>query len=305
MSDFLHLTRPSAPGELSSFVPGPITANVEAQALFAILEHSLRASKNQKRVIGTLLGSRSEDGSEIEIRNSYAVSHEESDNEVIIDEDRHRSLYLLHRKANPKDVIVGWYSTSPKLDSFSGLIHGFYCSQVEGVYSYPPIHLTIQTEDNKESAIIPKIKTFISSPIGINSERTGSYFFNPIPNKISYNDLEKLSLDYISQAQQDLTTHKSKIINNDLSNLTESFEKIESYIDTIQEYVEKVISGEIKGDDKLGRFLLSNLYLTPSVSKENLETVFNSHTQDLLMVEYLAATIKTQLQLSSKLTTLI
>jgi translation initiation factor 3 subunit F len=55
-----------------------LVTSIEPVVLFSILDHALRRNPNQKRVIGTLLGIRSDDGTEIEIRNSFAVPHNES-----------------------------------------------------------------------------------------------------------------------------------------------------------------------------------------------------------------------------------
>lgn len=58
-------------------------------------------------MIGTLLGRRTE--SEVEIRSAFAVLHSETDEQVAVDMEYHRTMYELHHKVNPKEVIVGWY----------------------------------------------------------------------------------------------------------------------------------------------------------------------------------------------------
>src|SRR5271168_5122692 len=60
----------------------PLTASIEPVVLFSILDHALRRNANQKRVIGTMLGVRSDDGTEVEIRNCFAVPHNESNEQV-------------------------------------------------------------------------------------------------------------------------------------------------------------------------------------------------------------------------------
>lgn len=77
-------------------------------ALFSILDHYLRRGDAQDRVIGTLLGTRSETG-EIEVRSSFAVLHSENSEQVAVDMEYHRTMYDLHHKVNPKEHIVGWY----------------------------------------------------------------------------------------------------------------------------------------------------------------------------------------------------
>ena len=49
--------------------------------LFSVLDHYLRRPENQKRVIGTLLGTVS--ANVVEITNSFAVPHLEKNNEVL------------------------------------------------------------------------------------------------------------------------------------------------------------------------------------------------------------------------------
>jgi len=60
----------------------PLAVSIEPVVLFSILDHALRRSANQRRVIGTMLGIRSDDGTEVEVRNCFAVPHNESSEQV-------------------------------------------------------------------------------------------------------------------------------------------------------------------------------------------------------------------------------
>jgi hypothetical protein len=84
----------------------PKSVTIHPVALFSILDHYLRRTDAQDRVIGTLLGTRTE--SEIEVRSSFAVLHSETSEQVAVDMEYHRTMYELHHKVNPKEVIVGW-----------------------------------------------------------------------------------------------------------------------------------------------------------------------------------------------------
>ena len=85
----------------------PTSVTVHPVALFSILDHYLRRTDAQERVIGTLLGSRSDNG-EVEVRSAFAVLHSETADQVAVDMEYHRTMYDLHHKVNPKEVIVGW-----------------------------------------------------------------------------------------------------------------------------------------------------------------------------------------------------
>jgi translation initiation factor 3 subunit F len=116
----IFLARPTL--SANSFTSqSPLTASIEPVVLFSILDHALRRNANQKRVIGTMLGVRSDDGTEIEIRNCFAVPHNESSEQVSlhfrqifanfkveVDMEYHKQLLTLHLRQNPKEVLIGW-----------------------------------------------------------------------------------------------------------------------------------------------------------------------------------------------------
>jgi translation initiation factor 3 subunit F len=91
---------------LRSRTPSSIT--IHPVALFSILDHYLRRTDDQPRVIGTLLGTRSPDNTQIHVRSSFAVLHSENDEQVAVDMEYHRTMYELHSRVTPKETIVGW-----------------------------------------------------------------------------------------------------------------------------------------------------------------------------------------------------
>ena len=80
----IFLARPTIASSQSFGSQAPLTASIDPVVLFSILDHALRRNVNQKRVIGTMLGVRSDDGTEVEIRNCFAVPHNESAEQVIL-----------------------------------------------------------------------------------------------------------------------------------------------------------------------------------------------------------------------------
>ena len=84
----------------------PTSVTIHPVSLFSILDHYLRRTDAQDRVIGTLLGIHNDN--EVEVRSSFAVLHSETDEQVAVDTDYHQTMYDLHHRVNPKEVIVGW-----------------------------------------------------------------------------------------------------------------------------------------------------------------------------------------------------
>ena len=93
----------------TSFSQAPSVV-IHPTALFSILDHYLRRTDAQQRVIGTLLGTRTEGDDTVSVRNAFAVLHSETSEQVAVDMDYHRAMFDLSQRVNPKESIVGWYA---------------------------------------------------------------------------------------------------------------------------------------------------------------------------------------------------
>jgi len=105
---------PAAPGEGM-----PTSVAVHALPLVAALDHHSRlgsgpmggkAPGGGERAIGALLGSYTPGGG-VRITDSFGVFHFFKESEVLLRRSRVSELLDMHRRVNPKETIVGWYST--------------------------------------------------------------------------------------------------------------------------------------------------------------------------------------------------
>ena len=272
---------------------------IRSQALFSILDHSARRPPEQQRVIGTLLGTRSDtDESQVTIHSAFAVGHTETTDQVEVDMEYQKSMLALHLRANPKEILVGWYATSAELNTFSALIQNHYGSQGEGTYPYPAVHLTVSSEPGHEV----EIRAYISAPVGVTPERAAdSAAFIPIPYTVSYSESDKAGFEVIQSAKDSETRTTSMV--TEIEALEHSIEETISMLDRVGKYVENVIEEEEEPSTALGQFLLNTLALAPKVEPVDIEKDFNDHIQDVLTVSYLANTIRTQMDLSNRLAT--
>lgn len=265
---YLHLARPLAPASISSAAPttAPINCSILPQALFSILDHASRRPADQERVIGTLLGVRSEDGTEVEIRNCYAVPHTESAEQVEVDMDYQKAMLGLHLRANPKEVLVGWYATSSDLNTFSALIQNFYSQQGEGTWPHPAVHLTVSTIAGQDI----DAHTYISAPIGVTAERAAdSCLFIPVPHEIKYGEAEKSGLELIAGAKE--REDRTLLMQTDLETLENAIEQVLEMLERVSNYVSNVLDEEVDSSSALGQYLMNTLSLAPKVDSEDIE----------------------------------
>ncbi|RKF64884.1 Eukaryotic translation initiation factor 3 subunit F [Erysiphe neolycopersici] len=299
---FIHLARPFAPGLIGAqSTTAPLNVVVFPQAIFSILDHAVRRDirdTQSTRVIGALLGVRSEDGLEIEVRNCFAIPHTENEDQVEVDIEYQKNMLSLQLKANPREVLLGWYTTSLELNSFSALIQNFFASSETGTFPHPAIHLTVSTDAGRQITA----RAYTSAPVGVNAERAAeSCLFIPVPHEIRYSEAEKSGLELISKAK-DSETRSAPII-SDIEGLETAVDYTLDLLDRVSEYVSNVIDEEREPSNALGQFLRNALSMAPKVDPQDVERDFNNHIQDILAVSYLTNTIRTQVELSQRLAT--
>ncbi|KAK3804937.1 MAG: maintenance of mitochondrial structure and function-domain-containing protein [Benniella sp.] len=299
----LHLALPAVYTVASAAVPVSTLAqprafstSVNPLVFFSILDHYLRRNAGQDRVIGTLLGVRSEDGAEVEIKGCYPVPHLETQDQVEVDMEYHRTMFDLHKQVNPKEVIVGWYATGADLNSYSALIQDFYQKEVS---SFPAVHLTMDTALTNERL---GVKTYISAAVGITSKADNCMFI-PIPCDVKYFKAERAGLELLASAKS--SEDGSTTLLSDMDNLERAIIEVQSMLERVSQYVDAVLAGTVPANNTVGRYLMDTVSVVPKVDATEFEKMFNSHLQDLLMVIYLANMTRTQLAVAKRLEKLL
>ncbi|CAH9087693.1 unnamed protein product [Cuscuta europaea] len=201
-----------------------LSARVHPLVIFNICDCYVRRPDQAERVIGTLLGSVLSDGT-VDIRNSYAVPHSESKDQVALDIDYHHNMLASHQKVNPKEVIVGWFSTGFGVSGGSALIHEFYSREVSN-----PVHLTVDTGFKNGEA---SIKAFISVNLTLGDQPIAAEF-QEIPSDLRMIEAERVGFDILKKTAVDK-------LPNDLEGMEASMERLLVLINDVHKYVDDVV----------------------------------------------------------------
>ncbi|GER50983.1 eukaryotic translation initiation factor 3subunit F [Striga asiatica] len=300
------------------FVPSPasVSARVHPLVIYNICDCYVRRPDQAERVIGTLLGSVLPDGT-VDVRNSYAVPHNESSDQVALDIDYHQNMLASHRKVNPKEVIgfvldvvlifqtkfsvflnrnliislcahayVDRFSTGGVTPG-SALIHEFYSREITN-----PVHLTVDTEFRSGNAAI---KAFVSINLSLGDQQLAAQF-QEIPLDLRMVEAERIGFDVLKPTNVDK-------LPNDLEGMEASMERLLALIDDIYKYVDNVVEGRIAADTKIGRFIYDAVASLPKLPPHIFDKLVNDSLQDQLLLLYLSSITRTQLSLAEKLNT--
>lgn len=314
-TSFMHLVRPSVAAPAASSTTGPCNIRIDTSACFQILEIvSKQILSSNKRIIGTLVGFRSDDGSEFDVRDAFMVPCTETGDSIAIDDHAHKALYQLYKKAHPKEHVLGWFDSSNKIDANTGLIHDFYSKGTDRAYPFPAIYLNVEYLGENQEITFPKISTYIGAAIGKLSSNTpkigwntanttSSYIFTPVPNKVINSTIsEKLVINHLSENQQNNEPISVSANSRTLSHLSNQLSSVGETIDKLLAYIESTSNSD--SDIDLLRLLSNTLLNKPQylTDLKELEYHFRAHNQDVIMIEYLTKAVKEQIELSARLT---
>ncbi|KAJ7752778.1 JAB1/Mov34/MPN/PAD-1 ubiquitin protease-domain-containing protein [Mycena maculata] len=272
----------------------PSSITIHPVALFSILDHYLRRTDDQPRVIGTLLGTRSPDNTQIHVRSSFAVLHSENDEQVAVDMEYHRTMYELHSRVTPKETIVGWYSTGSNLNTYSALIQNFYSQETA---PHQAIHVALNTgaEEGEEAGV----QAYVSSPVGV-FPKPENCIFVPVPVRLQFHDAERAGLDLLTQTALSPNSTTAQPVTS-IANLDTALNTVMQMLERVLAYVRQVLAGEVEGDKALGRYLMDTLGVAAIGEKGGEDMAFNASLQDTLMISYLANLVRSQAEVSSRL----
>ncbi|GAU36367.1 hypothetical protein TSUD_212830 [Trifolium subterraneum] len=263
-----------------------LSAKIHPLVIFNICDCYVRRPDQAERVIGTLLGSVLPDGT-VDIRNSYAVPHNESGDQVALEIEYHHTMLLSHQKVNPKEVIVGWYSTGLGVTGGSALIHEFYSREVSN-----PIHLTVDTgfADGEGT-----IKAFVSNNLSLGDQQISAHF-QEIPLDLRMVEAERIGFDNLK------STYVDKIP-SDLEGMEASMTHLLALIDDTYKYVDDVVEGRVIPDNNIGKCISDAVGSLPKIPSSAFDKLVNDSLQDHSLMLYLSSITRTQLSLAEKLNT--
>ncbi|OBA21818.1 hypothetical protein METBIDRAFT_30837 [Metschnikowia bicuspidata var. bicuspidata NRRL YB-4993] len=305
---FMHLVRPTVAAPAAPAASSPADVLIHNSALFLILQIvSKQILEQNTRIIGTLLGVRSDDGSKVEIRDAFMVPCQETGDSIAIEEHKHKTLYSLYKKAHPKESVLGWFDCSGHIDASTSLIHDFYSKGADRAYPFPAIYLNVKYL-NGDSIEFPQLTTYIGAALGkpgsvqkigwTTVTRNTLYIFSPIPHKVGATTIaEKSALSQISHATgPSAAAHAGQLLT-----VLREIGAVQGHIDAVLAAVHGASNSD--ADIDMLRNLSNSLLNKPTILSDldALKHHFQAHNQDIIMIEYLTRAVKEQIELSVRL----
>jgi translation initiation factor 3 subunit F len=274
-----------------------VGVDVSPLAIFSVLDHYIRRETDS--VVGTLLGQHLFDG-KILVTGAFPVPQQGGGDEIALDQSFHKNLLDLHRRVNPKETVVGWYSTSTTINADSAVIHRFYEEQTPNTI----VHLTVDPASMARHLVAGQVSdqvlstaAYVRLPISL-GDRVLGHQFQQVPLFVN---TESLNVLLRNQSPEVAEESKSTEVVSDMATLGFSIKQVLALLEEVLAFVDKVLSGSVKPDPIIARKVVSLISSLPQIDPAQFEKMIGNSVQDLLMVIYLANLTKTQLVIAEQL----
>ncbi|XP_062133455.1 eukaryotic translation initiation factor 3 subunit F-2-like [Drosophila sulfurigaster albostrigata] len=269
--------------------------------LFQIISSYERRSKSTTMAVGTLLGRRDKGSDVIEITNSFTVQHKEHTvgdvEQFKLDTQYASEMYELNQITYPQEKILGWYGTGKCLSRSAAAMHAFYSRECG---DFQPLHLLVDTTLRGGRMTT---RLYCGVMLGVPGGTKGLMFTELPLFTIDTEGDESIALRTMQKYALNTTKHVGRML-PELVHVVDSLRELGVKLDLVLRYINDVLERKRRPDNSVGRALHDALTSVPMLDTESFRLMFNTNVRDMLLSITLSTMIKTQMQLTEKLSCL-
>ncbi|KAL1840518.1 hypothetical protein VTJ49DRAFT_339 [Mycothermus thermophilus] len=275
-----------------------VTRNVSVAplVLLSVVDHYNRTESYKsktKRVVGVLLGQN--DGKNVRVSNSFAVPFEEDDKDPsvwFLDHNYVESMNDMFKKVNAREKLIGWYHSGPKLRASDLEINELF-------KRYTPNPLLVIIDVQPKEAGVPTDAYFAVEEIKDDGTTTSKTFVHT-PSIIEAEEAEEIGVEHLLRDIRDVAVGT---LSTRLTNQLQSLQGLHLRLRDIQNYLQKVLDGQLPVNHAILGNLQDVFNLLPNLSTPKhgsgpgkgdteLSYAMSVKTNDQLMAIYLSSLIR-------------
>ncbi|XP_017112394.1 eukaryotic translation initiation factor 3 subunit F-2 [Drosophila elegans] len=267
--------------------------------LFQIIDAYERRPRDANQVMGTLLGRNDGKDGLVEITNCFTMLHKEYPDMGRIDLDLSYATEILELNmlAYPQERVVGWFSTGKSVSRSAVQLHEYYSRECgEG----QPLHLLVDATLKSQRL---STRLYCAVEMGVPGGTKG-LMFSLVPLEMTSGNDEAVALRLMEKQSLQPATKKLGRILPELVQVVDETRDLQQRLDLVLHYINDVLARKRKPDNVVGRALHDALTSVPLLDSESFRLMFNANLRDMLMSITLSMMVKTQLQLSEKLSSM-
>lgn len=217
--------------------------------------------------------------------NSYAVPFEEDDKDGSIwflDYTYHENMYAMFRKINAREIVVGWYSTGPRLRDADLEIN-----QLMTQYCKQPLLVIVDVQP-KDDGIPIKAYCAIDEVKEDGTERAKKIFVH-IGSEVGAYEAEEIGVEHLLRDVKDATV---STLTTEVSNRLSALGDLGTHLKDIKAYLKLIADGKVPINHEIMYNLQEAFNLLPNINVDDVATAFAVKTNDMMMAMYIGSLVR-------------
>ena len=257
--------------------------------LLSIVDHYHRLAKETtRRVVGVLLGEYV--GDKIEVTNCYAIPFEEDpkDKKVwFVDHIYNETMFEMHQKINYKEIIVGWYSSGPKIRP-----HDIEINDVFRKYTPSPVFCVIDVQEKNETLGIPAEAFVMKEEVDIDGQLIKT--FEKITTSIKASLPEQIGVEFLLK---DIDEHSNSTLIKQAKDKVTSIKALIARLVEVRKYLLNVLNKKLVPNPLIISNIQELFNYLPNYETEDIVKALSNQTNDNYLILYLSWMMKTTMGL--------
>ena len=307
-----------AAGDLGAALENPFYPTnvvVHPLVLLSVVDHFHRVNPKggKGRVVGVLLGEVWQ--GRVDVTNSFAVPFDEDEKSQgvwYLDHDYLEKMSRMFKKVAAKEKIVGWYSTGPKIKPIDIQINHLFRDWGQGA-AKDPVFVIIDVNIKQDQ--LPS-EAYVAVEEVSSEAATSEWTFKHLSSEIGAFEAEEIGVEHLLRDIKDTTI---STLTQDVESKVSSLRSLLSHIEQMATYLRKVNTGELPINHTIVYQMqvcspkltvafpqssyipccwLQDIFnLLPNTSTAALAKAFAVQTNDMMVVVYLSALIRSVIAL--------
>lgn len=257
--------------------------------LLSIVDHYHRLAKETtRRVVGVLLGEYV--GDKIEVTNCYAIPFEEDpkDKKVwFVDHIYNETMFEMHQKINYKEIIVGWYSSGPKIRP-----HDIEINDVFRKYTPSPVFCVIDVQEKNETLGIPAEAFVMKEEVDIDGQLIKT--FEKITTSIKASLPEQIGVEFLLK---DIDEHSNSTLIKQAKDKVTSIKALIARLVEVRKYLLNVLNKKLIPNPLIISNIQELFNYLPNYETDDIVKALSNQTNDNYLILYLSWMMKTTMGL--------
>lgn len=269
----------------------PSKVVVHPLVLLSVVDHYNRVAKDTKnRVVGVLLGSVHK--GVVDVTNSFAVPFEEDakDNSIwFFDHNFVETMYGMFRRVAAREVIVGWYSTGPKIRKNDMDVQEQLARFVPN-----PVYVIVDVKPNEETTGGIPTDAYVSVEEIADERSQPTLAFAHVPSEIGAVEAEEIGVEHLLRDVKDSTVSD---LHSSVSARMHALKALRAKLGDVHHYLTDVHAGKLPINHPILYNLQDVFNLLPGLHLSETRQAFVSQTNDTMLVMYISSLVRSVIAL--------